>query len=88
MAFFVRVVHRQGWDVEVLQRGEIVEVKAAKSREEGLDQARSLSPDWIEVGDIVGLDTPDQHHVWTTLRRKADGSYEPSPLKWQPKGSS
>ena len=53
------------------------------TREEALKHAESLAPDWIDVGDIIGLDTPDQQHAWTTLRRGADGAYRPSPLKWQ-----
>ena len=80
---FVRVVHRQGWDVEIVGDAGSVETVSHGSRPEALDYAMSLGPGWIEVGDIVGLDTPDQHHEWTTLTRAHDGSYGPSPLKWQ-----
>lgn len=83
MATFVRVVHRHGWQVEVVGDLGAVDSFTCSSREEALRRAKSLAPDWIEVGDIVGLDTPDQHHAWTTLRRRADGSYALSPLKWQ-----
>lgn len=85
MAVFVRVAHRHGWEIEQVRDGGVVEKVLRDSRQQALDYAISLRPDWIEVGDIVGLDTPDQRHSWTTLRRQADGSYAASPLKWQPK---
>lgn len=88
MATFVRVAHRQGWEVETVRDGGVVETVVRGSRQEALDHAMTLSPDWIEVGDIVGLDTPAQHHVWTTLRRRPDGSYAPSPLHWQRRDSA
>ena len=81
---FVRVVHRSGWEVEVIGESGAVEKVSRGSREEALDYAVVLSPDWIEVGDIVGLDTPGQHHEWTTLRRRPDGSYAASALAWRP----
>ncbi len=84
MAVFVRVAHRQGWEIERVRDGGVVEKAVRGSRQEALDYAMSLGPDWIEIGDIVGLGTPAQHHSWTTLRRQADGSYAASPLKWQP----
>ena len=83
MPIFVRVAHRKGWQIETFKGAGVVESSTQSSREEALEYAVSLNPDWIEVGDIVGLDTPDQHHTWSTLRRQADGSYRPSPLKWQ-----
>jgi hypothetical protein len=86
MPTFVRVAHRQGWEVEVVQHAGVVESETLASREEALAYAKSLGPDWIEVGDIVGLGTPAQQHSWTTLRRGADGLYAPSTLKWQAKG--
>lgn len=60
-----------------------VESKVFASRDEALAYAESLEPDWIEVGDIVALDTPAQQHSWTTLRRGADGRYQASQLRWQ-----
>ncbi|HET7339060.1 MAG TPA: hypothetical protein VFK22_05890 [Candidatus Dormibacteraeota bacterium] len=83
MSTFVRVAHRRGWEVEVISGTKLVESSIHSTRKEALDRAMSLAPDWIEVGDIVALDTEDQHHEWTTLRREADGSYSPSALKWQ-----
>ena len=80
---FVRVAHRTGWQVEQFKGAGMVESFTLSTREQALEYAMSLDPDWIEVGDIVGLDTPDQHHAWSTLQRQADGSYAPSPLKWQ-----
>jgi hypothetical protein len=85
MTTFVRVAHRQGWQVETIRGTNVVEVSTRKTRAEALEYAKSLAPDWIEVGDIRGLDTPDQQHEWTTLRRLSDGTYVPSPLKWQHK---
>jgi hypothetical protein len=82
----VRIAHRHGWEVEVIRYGDVVESGTLASREEALAYAESLDPDWIEVGDIIGLGTPAQQHSWTTLRRRADGSYAPSALKWQAKG--
>jgi hypothetical protein len=79
---FVRVAHRQGWDVEVVGGAGEVAVETLPSRVAALDRARSLEPDWIEVGDIVGLGTESQHHSWTTLRRRPDGTYAPSGLRW------
>ncbi|HET7419017.1 MAG TPA: hypothetical protein VFL27_01395 [Candidatus Dormibacteraeota bacterium] len=87
MARFVRVAHRQGWEVEIVGTDGATATATLGSRQEALAYAMTLSPDWIEVGDIEGLDTPDQHHVWTMLRRRDDGSYAPSPLRWQPKNS-
>ena len=60
-----------------------VESQTFASRDEALSYAESLEPDWIEIGDIVALDTPAQQHSWTTLRRGADGSYQASRLRWQ-----
>jgi hypothetical protein len=82
MPLFVRVVHRQGWEVEVVRADQQVETEILASREEALSRAESIAPDWIEVGDIVGLGTAEQHHSWTTLRRRPDGSYGQSGLHW------
>jgi len=79
----VRVVNRRGWEVEVVGSGGVVESKTLASRDEALAYAESLEPDWIEIGDIVGLHKAAQQHSWTTLRRGDDGSYEPSLLRWQ-----
>jgi hypothetical protein len=84
---FVRVVHRKEWEVEVVSEGGAVEAVVRGSRGEALDHAMTLRPDWIEVGDIVGLDTPEQHHEWTTLSRQPDGSYAPSRLRWHRQSS-
>jgi len=82
MPKFVRVAHRQGWEVELVQAGQRVEIEILASREDALSRAESLAPDWIEVGDIVGLGTAEQHHTWTTLQRRPDGSYAVSDLHW------
>ena len=89
MPTFVRVAHRQGWEVEVVRGGEAVETATLGSRDEALSYAESMRPDWIEVGDIAGLGTPGQHHTWTTLQRQPDGSYAASALRWggRPSGS-
>lgn len=79
---FVRVAHRQGWDVEQVGEGGVVTTETLRSREEAVAYAESLSPDWIEIGDIAGLGTPEQRHSWTTLRRQPDGTYAPSGLRW------
>ena len=83
MTGFVRVANRHGWEVEVVGTAGVVESKILASRDEALAYAESLDPEWIEVGDIVGLDTPAQQHSWTTLHRQKNGSYAPSPLRWQ-----
>lgn len=79
---FVRVAHRRGWDVEQIGQAGAVQTDTVATREEALALARSLNPDWIEVGDIVGLGTDSQQHSWTTLRRGPGGSYAPSGLRW------
>ena len=84
MHTFVRIAHRHGWDVEIIREGETVEVLNRPSREEALALGRSKAPEWIEIGDIVGLGTPAQRHAWTTLRRRRDGSYAASALHWVP----
>jgi len=84
---FVRVVHRQGWDVERVAPGRDVEKRTLATREAALEFARGLSPDWIEVGEVVpATGAVEQHHEWTTLRRQPDGSYAPSGLRWGGKG--
>ena len=85
MRRFVRVAHRHGWEVELVEPDSAPETKTLASRDEALAYAESLDPDWIEIGDIVGLDTPAQQHSWTTLRRGENGSYSPSLLRWQVK---
>ena len=79
----MRVANRHGWEVEVVGSAGVVESKTLASRDEALAYAESLDPDWIEIGDIVALDTPAQQHSWTTLRRGVNGRYETSPLRWQ-----
>lgn len=83
MTGFVRVANRHGWEVEVVGTAGVVESKTLASRDEALAYAESLEPEWIEVGDVVGLDTPAQQHSWTTLHRQRNGSYAPSLLRWQ-----
>lgn len=70
-----------------MQSAGIIETRTLASRDEALAYAESLQPDWIEIGDLVALDTPDQRHSWTTLRRGANGTYETSQLRWQAKQS-
>lgn len=82
MPVFVRIAHRKGWEVEVVRAGEPPAVETFESREAALAKAESIAPDWIEVGDIVGLGTESQHHRWSTLRRSADGTYLASGLRW------
>jgi hypothetical protein len=80
---FVRVVHRRGWDVEEVGEGGAVETRNFGAREQALEFAQSLAPDWIEVGEVVyATSEAPQHHRWTTLRRRADGTYAASPLAW------
>jgi hypothetical protein len=82
---FVRVVHRQGWDVEIVSRENQAEPETRNfaDRDAALEFARSLEPDWIEVGEVVyATETVPQHHEWETLRRRADGNYAASALKW------
>jgi hypothetical protein len=81
-ATFVRIAHRQGWEVQVVRTGEPVETEIHPTREAALARAVAMQPDWIEIGDIVGLGTESQHHSWSTLRRRSDGSYGPSELRW------
>lgn len=54
-----------------------------RDRESALEFARSLRPEWIEVGVVVpeSADGP-QHHAWRTLRRDEDGNYAESGLSW------
>ena len=81
---FARVVHRQGWDVELMEPG-WAEPQTSNFGDRGsaLEFARSQLPEWIEVGVVVpeGPDAP-QHHEWRTLRRQPDGSYAESGLSW------
>ena len=81
---FVRVVHRQGWDVELVDREE---KRNFASREDALGFAESLEPEWIEVGVVVPeREGRPQHHEWQTLRRRPGGGYAPSGLSWGGKG--
>jgi hypothetical protein len=77
---FIRVVRRRGWEVELVESGE---VRVFDSREAAMAFAQTLNPDWIELG-VVALqsETAPQHHRWTTLRRQSDGSYRDSGLGW------
>jgi hypothetical protein len=80
---FVRVVHRIGWDLEVVGEAGSVETSNFPDREKALQHARGLEPGWIELGEVVpATETVPQHHRWTTLRRQADGSYQASRLNW------
>ncbi len=81
---FARVVHRQGWDVELLEAGERdPEKHNFPDRETALDFARSKEPEWIEVGVVVpASEGAPQHHEWRTLRRRPDGGYGESGLSW------
>ncbi len=77
---FVRVVHRQGWDVELVEEGAKLNFA---SRAEALAHAEAQAPDWIELGVFVaGTESAPQHHEWTTLRRQPDGGYAESGLSW------
>jgi hypothetical protein len=77
---FVRVVHRQGWDVELIEQER---KRNFPSRAEALAFAESQQPDWIELGVVVHAAGPlPQHHQWTTLRRQPDGRYAESGLSW------
>ena len=68
---FVRVVHRQGWDVELVDRGV---TRNFPSREEAMAFAQGERPDWIEVVEVV--------YPTETLRRRQDGTYQDSGLGW------
>lgn len=77
---FVRVVHRQGWDVELV---ESEEKHNFPNREEAIAFAEGSRPDWIEVGEVVPAQgSVPQHHRWRTLRRRADGAYHEMGLNW------
>jgi hypothetical protein len=85
---FVRVVHRQGWDVELV-KGADVDTRNFGSREDALLYARGLGPDWIELGEVVAArEGVPQHHRWTTLRRTSGGDYAASDLRWGGKEGS
>ena len=63
--------------------GQEPETSNFPSREAALAHARSLEPEWIEVGEVVPASAHlPQHHRWTTLRRRADGAYAPAGLSW------
>ena len=77
---FVRVVQREAWELELVERQEKL---SFDTREAALERARSHAPEWIELGEVAeasgGL---PRRHVWTTFRRRPDGGYERSPLAW------
>lgn len=79
---FVRVVERDGWDVEFI---EPASAQHYRTRDRAMAAARASSPDWIEVGVLVP-ESPDKprHHSWSTLRRAPGGDYLPSGLSWGP----
>ena len=81
---YIRVVHREGWDVELIEQGRI---RNFATREEAMACATEQHPAWIEVGEVTEL-TGDQpgHHVWTTLQREQDGGYRESGLSWGGRG--
>lgn len=77
---FIRVVHRQGWDVELVGTGK---KQNFADREEALRFAERNQPDWIELGVVVpATDRVPQHHRWVTLRRRSDGGYAEVGLNW------
>lgn len=77
---FIRVVHRQGWDVELVESGG---KRNFPSRREALAFAQAEGPEWIELGEVVpGTPEVPQHHRWKTLRRGPDGRYAESGLSW------
>jgi hypothetical protein len=81
---FARVVHRRGWDVELVREAQPEpETSNFPDRAAALEFAIANAPEWIEVGEVVPAqgDVP-QHHRWTTLRRAGDGSYAESGLAW------
>lgn len=87
---FARVVHRQGWDVELIEPGSAQPERSNfGDRESALEFARSRRPEWIEVGVVVpeSADAP-QHHEWRTLRRDQHGGYTDSGLGWGGKAGS
>ena len=77
---FVRVVERQGWDVELVDEDRTLNFP---DREAAMRAAQEAGPEWIEVGVVVPAagDTA-QHHRWTSLRRGPGGDYQPSGLRW------
>ncbi|MGH7870030.1 MAG: hypothetical protein ACREP9_20935 [Candidatus Dormibacteraceae bacterium] len=76
----VRVVHRQGWEVEL---PESAAPQRFASREAAMAAATAGAPEWIEVGEIQPAgELAPQHHRWQTLRRSEDGSYRDSGLGW------
>lgn len=78
---FVRVVERQGWILETMRDGV---TRTFPDLDTALIAAKQLSPEWIEVGEILpATSTSPQHHRWRTLRRQPDGSYLESGLRWQ-----
>lgn len=82
---FVRVVQRDGWDVELIDEGRVLTFPDPVG---AMDRAKVEEPDWIELGQVVDAqgDSP-RYHAWTTLRRYPDGSYVESGLGWAGPGS-
>lgn len=81
---FARVVHRRGWDVELVREAQPEpETANFPDRAAALAFAKGNQPEWIEVGEVVPArgDLP-KHHRWTTLRRDGSGSYRESGLAW------
>lgn len=77
---FIRVVHRQGWDVELVGTGK---KQNFPDRRQAIRFAERNQPDWIEVGEVVPAAAGiPQHHRWVTLRRRSDGSYDEVGLNW------
>ena len=86
-AVFVRVVHRVGWDVEVVREDGSVETENLPERDAALEHAKLLEPEWIELGEVVRqTDEAPQHHRWKTLRRLPGGEYAESGLNWGGRG--
>ena len=80
MSRFARVVERDGWVLETVWDGRSV---SFRDRQEALDQAVRLAPDWIEVGDVApATNVTPRRHRWRTLRRQPDGRYLESGLRW------
>ena len=72
---FVRVVEISGEGTWRVSAGE--ELSTWPDATAALAHARSLAPDWIEVGEIR-----DGRHTWKTLRRTPGGDYRESALRW------
>jgi hypothetical protein len=81
---FVRVVHREGWDVELVEEGLVCNFA---TREQALACATEQEPAWIEVGEVSMMSADEAGaHIWTTLQREQDGGYRESGLSWGGRG--